>query len=209
MCNAYGHPLGCECGFGGEFYSNSSSFITTPNLGRQYGTFTRFMSSHTTPNYKCRICKALCFFYQSPYGGRVVFDELGYPWKKHECFRKNIEIESANLSTSSISRDWSFLYDVTINKLKKSTNVYQITGTEEGTKVIYYTLYHRDIFAEAIQIEHVHDKITAFILCFDGKDWITMNLVAFINESLARSKQALLGNGCRRIPKKPIPISSQ
>jgi hypothetical protein len=25
------------------------------------------------------------FFYQSPYGGRVFFDELGPPWPKHPC----------------------------------------------------------------------------------------------------------------------------
>lgn len=39
----------------------------------------------TIPNAKCPVCGAKVYFYRSPYGGRVFFDELGPPWPKHPC----------------------------------------------------------------------------------------------------------------------------
>ncbi len=41
--------------------------------------------SITTPNARCPVCGASVFFHQSPFGGRVFFDELGPPWPKHPC----------------------------------------------------------------------------------------------------------------------------
>ena len=42
-------------------------------------------SSYLNPNARCPVCGASVFFYQSPHGGRVFFDELGPPWPKHPC----------------------------------------------------------------------------------------------------------------------------
>ena len=41
--------------------------------------------SYTTPNAKCPVCGSRVYFYQSPDGGRVFFDDLGPPWPKHPC----------------------------------------------------------------------------------------------------------------------------
>ncbi len=41
--------------------------------------------SYINPNARCPVCDASVFFYQSPYGGKVFFDELGPPWPKHPC----------------------------------------------------------------------------------------------------------------------------
>ena len=41
--------------------------------------------SYVNPNANCPVCRAAVYFYQSPYGGRVYFDELGPPWPKHPC----------------------------------------------------------------------------------------------------------------------------
>jgi hypothetical protein len=41
--------------------------------------------SYINPNARCPVCGADVYFYQSPYGGRVFFDELGPPWPKHPC----------------------------------------------------------------------------------------------------------------------------
>lgn len=43
--------------------------------------------SYVNPQAHCPYpdCRAPVFFYQSPYGGRVYFDELGPPWPKHPC----------------------------------------------------------------------------------------------------------------------------
>ena len=34
------------------------------------------------------VCGQQVFFYQSPYGGRVFFDDVGWPWPKHPCTDK-------------------------------------------------------------------------------------------------------------------------
>ena len=41
--------------------------------------------SYVNPNAKCPVCGEDVYFYQSPYGGRVFFDDLGPPWPKHPC----------------------------------------------------------------------------------------------------------------------------
>lgn len=41
--------------------------------------------SYVDPNATCPVCGAEVFFFQSPFGGRVFFDELGPPWPKHPC----------------------------------------------------------------------------------------------------------------------------
>lgn len=47
-------------------------------------SFTSY-SSFTIPNASCPVCGSSVYFYQSPSGGRVFFDELGPPWPKHPC----------------------------------------------------------------------------------------------------------------------------
>jgi hypothetical protein len=68
--------------------------------GGGYGTYSSLRSTHDgesfefpfitypsyiNPNARCPVCGCAVYFYQSPYGGRVFFDELGPPWPKHPC----------------------------------------------------------------------------------------------------------------------------
>jgi hypothetical protein len=48
------------------------------------GSF-RTVESYINPNAYCPVCGQHVFFYQSPYGGRVFFDDVGWPWPKHPC----------------------------------------------------------------------------------------------------------------------------
>jgi hypothetical protein len=41
--------------------------------------------SFVNPNARCPECKSPVFYYQSENGGRVFFDQLGWPWPKHPC----------------------------------------------------------------------------------------------------------------------------
>ena len=75
-CNAHGHSPLCECGWGGI---NSDPW--RPKLNVDWSK----AISHTTPNARCPVCSARVFFYRSPDGGAVFFDELGPPWPKHPC----------------------------------------------------------------------------------------------------------------------------
>ncbi len=75
MCNAWNHPPSCSCGWGGEGHAGKRSPLSrydawVPPLQPAYESFTR-------PNSSCPVCGDPVFFYQSPTGGRVFFDELG------------------------------------------------------------------------------------------------------------------------------------
>ncbi len=80
-CNAYGHPPACECGWGGVNHDP-----WRPNISPDWSR----PSSHTIPNARCPVCQSKVFFYRSPDGGAVFFDELGPPWSKHPCTAKNL-----------------------------------------------------------------------------------------------------------------------
>jgi len=88
VCNAHNHSESCTCGFGGSGrgegaprYNRSEPFtrnLWTVSTDRPFDSF-------VNPNAICPVCSAPVFFYQSSDGGRVFFDELGYPWLKHPC----------------------------------------------------------------------------------------------------------------------------
>lgn len=90
MCNAWNHAPGCTCGWGGvghlgirgpgtySPYAIGSSYSGVPPIKHTFESF-------VNPNARCPVCGEPVFFYQSPYGGRVFFDELGPPWPKHPC----------------------------------------------------------------------------------------------------------------------------
>lgn len=87
-CNAWNHPVGCNCGWGGAYYEADTS---------TYQNHWNITKSYTTPNALCQLCGAKLFFYKSPLGGRVYFDHLGPPWPKHSCITVKVD---KNLSSS-------------------------------------------------------------------------------------------------------------
>ena len=87
MCNAWNHSALCRCGFGGEGHLGRSpgGYFGGYDLRTPAGRARVYTDSHVDPNARCPVCDAHVFFYQSPYGGRVYFDALGWPWPKHPC----------------------------------------------------------------------------------------------------------------------------
>lgn len=92
MCNAWHHPINCRCGWGGEGHLGRSSggvgAEDTPLSSYPAWVKAKYRSEstgYTVPNARCPHCLANVYFYQSPDGGRVFFDELGPPWPKHPC----------------------------------------------------------------------------------------------------------------------------
>jgi hypothetical protein len=78
-CNAWNHPSNCRCGWGGVFYGSGY------RDGLDDSWHWQRSDSYTIPNSRCPRCNALVFFYRSPFGGSVYFDDLGPPWPKHPC----------------------------------------------------------------------------------------------------------------------------
>jgi hypothetical protein len=79
----HNHYRDCTCGWCLKYgYGRRAAPIyTSTPLSNPFSTFRCF----TIPNATCPVCGASVFFYQSPTGGRVFFDELGPPWPKHPC----------------------------------------------------------------------------------------------------------------------------
>lgn len=113
MCNGHNHPLNCQCGWGGgarlarnHFILNDSDILAMhlERLDMLKINFEEFRS-FTNPNARCPVCGASVYFYQSAFGGRVFFDQLGPPWPKHAC-TDNGTIPFLNNSKSNHLPSW-------------------------------------------------------------------------------------------------------
>lgn len=83
LCNAKNHRWNCTCGFGGarggasakRANLNAPDLFVLPKVPRRY----------TKPNQRCSFCDTPVFFRHLANGGKVYFDEPGFPWTKHAC----------------------------------------------------------------------------------------------------------------------------
>src|SRR5208282_1597883 len=76
------HPSGSCSGRGG---GRGYSYFRSTSDGEVFDFPFITYPSYINPNARCPVCGASVYFYQSPYGGSVFFDELGPPWPKHPC----------------------------------------------------------------------------------------------------------------------------
>ena len=67
----------------GAVRANSEPYVPASVPASGYHFLTE--RSYTIPNAICPICRKLVFYYRSPSGGSVYFDDLGWPWPKHPC----------------------------------------------------------------------------------------------------------------------------
>ena len=81
----HNHYSDCTCGWcvarAGRGRRRGEPLYASPDRPSSFNSYECF----TIPNASCPICRASVFFYQSAQGGRVFFDELGPPWRKHPC----------------------------------------------------------------------------------------------------------------------------
>ncbi len=95
-CNAWNHSSNCTCGWGGDTGGGYGDYCSRPIVqsppprisvpsGLDWRGNAVGYETYINPNAKCPVCGDDVFFYQSPYGGKVFFDELGPPWPKHPC----------------------------------------------------------------------------------------------------------------------------
>lgn len=107
MCNAYNHPPGCTCGWGGgvkytNYYTNKKKINPIPKvfpvesiiIGRNIEKFVilendiaikeKVLFSETKP-VNCNFWGMKVYYYKNNIGSKVFFEHLGIPWIKHEC----------------------------------------------------------------------------------------------------------------------------
>lgn len=71
--------------------------------------------SYLSPNAKCPVCGKSVFFYQSEHGGRVFFDDVGWPWPKHPCTdsaaaQQNTKIYAPSAPSTATRTEWTKNY---------------------------------------------------------------------------------------------------
>lgn len=97
-CNAWNHPPGCDCGWGGDtggqqFFGRPKgayadpvrSSVAAPARTRAASDGRWRSVGNHGPNAECPVCGQPVYFVQPENGGRIFFDELGPPWPKHPC----------------------------------------------------------------------------------------------------------------------------
>lgn len=194
MCNAHNHPPGCSCGWGGVWYGNSwvdnrawalNRGPKPRKTGSQHGTYSNLSTGHTNPNASCPVCGAPVYFYESPYGGRVYFDELGPPWPKHPCTSHDHIPRRSPTAESQGSVLWRYLGNVSIEK-SVIGDVFTITGREAGKTLQFYFSADELVMAEIVRFrQREPGAFDISILDFDftTAQWQTWSGIAQVKKT--------------------------
>lgn len=94
----HNHSPNCSCGWCFNLGSWKKPIYESQPHIPAFDTLRSFVD----PNAICPVCSAPVFFYQSPSGGRVFFDELGPPWPKHPCTDNGRPVSSSPTPRSQI-----------------------------------------------------------------------------------------------------------
>lgn len=194
MCNAWNHSASCTCGWGGEGHLGKSSGhkgLNTLFTAIIYKTYSELLVGATFPNASCPVCGFKVFFYKSPQGGRVFFDELGPPWPKHPCTdngREVRQIELRNLTKIETpiykSTDgWQpFLCeDITYQKFDKE--VAKITGIFVDIKKTFFLKQSGLTINSPFFIKIIDNNMSISTIVHLGKEIKAVDLRIFLYES--------------------------
>lgn len=142
MCNAWNHRPGCSCGWGGGNYTSDKTLISKQiffNIRKIIPTYNSFVN----PNASCPVCGESVFFYQSPFGGRVFFDELGPPWPKHGCTNSQSTPNKPAPTINNKTRKYSWIKNgwnpfIISNRYNHDKNSLRIEGEYKQKKITIY-----------------------------------------------------------------------
>lgn len=91
MCNAWNHPPGCDCGWGGGFYGgggNGSTVLSNITIADKVlaEKIAKEIKDAETYPTQCPWCGEDVFYHTNGFGDSVLFDSLGSPWRIHSCW---------------------------------------------------------------------------------------------------------------------------
>ncbi len=174
MCNAWNHPPGCTCGWGGEGHLGGAAgggfryaepIPAVQPFSCRDGALTsyRYESSEFCRPSTCPECGAEVFFIRHN-GGSVWVDELGWPWPKHGCF-----------DNSSNSIGYRFIADLGLRYAQVETkpklgrvvkriyrnfdHVYLIATHDGRLSALSASRGEHRIFTDLVAIRYTDDKI--------------------------------------------------
>lgn len=137
MCNAWNHSSSCTCGWGGDGHlGRKGMFSELIQSQVKFRTYRDLLFGFTNPNANCPVCSVKVYFYTSPHGGRVFFDELGPPWPKHPCTDTGRPVAISSIKAPlqaghiiKFNRDgWVPFLCQDINPLRNDPAISQLTG---------------------------------------------------------------------------------
>ncbi|MDT4820261.1 hypothetical protein FQZ97_533990 [compost metagenome] len=195
MCNAKNHPPGCNCGWGGVWYGSSGGggefahwLFNKPKaerkIGLQVSTLSDLSGGFTNPNAKCPVCGASVYFYESPYGGMVYFDELGPPWPKHPCTSRASERTPRRAIRKWSEVGWKPLKEVTISLRPGAVGVYSISGSSQSKKISLCFRSDQVVMVDIVRYRPVGDGIFELsILDYEStkSQWVVWNGIATVD----------------------------
>ncbi len=85
----------------------------------------------TTFSTECWWCNENVYFHRNPNGGCVLFDSLGPPWPKHQCWIDHMNLNKkaeSEMIQNRIKEQKSFQYKKTNNSIKPNIGENQIQG---------------------------------------------------------------------------------
>lgn len=198
MCNAHNHHIGCNCGWGGDGHQGYAYIEALFNQQRLISHQIDFdeYDSYVNPNAICPVCGASVYFYQSSYGGRVYFDELGPPWPKHPCTIDEYKIPDFNRSENVNTPQWikHGWKPFRLTQIEKVANYLSITGKvideENKTKNIkrYYIQNDEDLNKNLLCFMRAIDENSFELLYLSIYPPKQLKLVAHKNRFALRKK---------------------
>jgi hypothetical protein len=152
MCNAWNHPPGCTCGWGGLGHKGRGSTGMKRHLSSSWPPgippISASIHSITIPNAKCPVCGESVFYYCNEHGSSVFFDELGPPWPKHPCTDNENQSSPRVLSIQETMGDnrlhkwktdgWVPYQVETIAEIDKSTFKLSLRSLEAEKELMLY-----------------------------------------------------------------------
>ncbi len=145
-CNAWNHSQDCRCGWGGDGHAGRRTLFSSLMQSEvKFKTYRELLVGFTNPNAHCPVCGNPVFFYASPFGGRVFFDELGPPWPKHPCTDRGRPVQLINPSNSSnninpeyVTGGWRPFLCQDIQAVKTDQSVFKLIGLLGEAKETYF-----------------------------------------------------------------------
>ncbi|GGE60457.1 uncharacterized protein (DUF2384 family) [Paenalcaligenes hominis] len=214
-CNAWNHSPDCDCGWGGVWHgsTNRGSWLFNKTakreLGYQEATVESVAGGYTNPNAFCPVCGDAVYFYESPYGGRIFFDELGPPWPKHPCTYHGA-LKESNEGILWHKNGWGSLSAVSITSSQADKTLYSIKGKHDGTSHQLYFLSHKPVMADIVRYKNTDqpDTFLVSILFYDPplNSWTIVNIKAYVSKEAALSEGVFASFQQTSISQKKEPV---
>jgi hypothetical protein len=107
------------------------------------------------PNAHCPVCGKVVFFYQSPFGGRVFFDNPGWPWPKHPC-TDNARAQTATVKFRKESNHKPF-----VSTAGESLKLYELVKLTEADDSIFLEFRQLEQHLRVFRVSVTKDVLKA------------------------------------------------